>query len=143
MGVGLVLALPALVDNLDRDRPGAPYMFKPECPICHSEAVREEGEVDYRCTGGLICPAQRFERLRHFVSRVALDIEGLGEKSIQEFLDLGWITEPADIFRLKRHRPAAAEALRGRVVEAPPQLRRLMRTRRAPHSQRRSCQYSQ
>ena len=97
--------IPQVVDNLDRDRPGAPYMFKPECPICHSEAVREEGEVDYRCTGGLICPAQRFERLRHFVSRVALDIEGLGEKSIQEFLDLGWITEPADIFRLKRHRP--------------------------------------
>ncbi|RJG55489.1 NAD-dependent DNA ligase LigA [Sphingobium terrigena] len=97
--------IPQVVDNLDRDHPGAPYIFKPECPICQSEAVREEGEVDYRCTGGLICPAQRFERLRHFVSRVALDIEGLGEKSIQEFLDLGWITEPADIFRLKRHRP--------------------------------------
>ncbi|MDI1295877.1 MAG: NAD-dependent DNA ligase LigA, partial [bacterium] len=96
--------IPQVVDNLTRDEVRAPYIFVPECPICHSEAVREEGEVDYRCTGGLICGAQRFERLRHFVSRVALDIEGLGEKSIQEFLDLGWIKEPADIFRLSAHR---------------------------------------
>ena len=96
--------IPQVVENLSRDEARAPYIFLAQCPICQSEAVREEGEVDYRCTGGLICPAQRFERLRHFVSRVALDIEGLGEKSIQEFLDLGWITEPADIFRLKRHR---------------------------------------
>ena len=96
--------IPQVVDNLTRDEDRAPYAFLAQCPICHSEAVREEDEVDYRCTGGLICPAQRFERLRHFVSRVALDIEGLGEKSIQEFIDLGWITEPADIFRLRRHR---------------------------------------
>lgn len=96
--------IPQVVENLSRDETRAPYVFLAQCPICQSEAVREEGEVDYRCTGGLICPAQRFERLRHFVSRVALDIEGLGEKSIQEFLDLGWITEPANIFRLKRHR---------------------------------------
>lgn len=96
--------IPQVVENLSRDEDRAPYVFLAQCPICQSEAVREEGEVDYRCTGGLICPAQRFERLRHFVSRVALDIEGLGEKSIQEFLDLGWISEPADIFRLKRHR---------------------------------------
>ena len=68
-----------------------------------SEAVSEEGEVDVRCTGGLICPAQRFERLRHFVSRGALDIEGLGEKSIAEFIELGWHS-PADIFRLRDHR---------------------------------------
>ncbi len=98
--------IPQVVENISRDEARAPYIFLAQCPICQSEAVREEGEVDYRCTGGLICPAQRFERLRHFVSRVALDIEGLGEKSIQEFLDLGWITEPADIFRLKRHRAA-------------------------------------
>ena len=52
------------------------------------EAVAEEGEVDVRCTGGLICPAQRFERLKHFVSRGALDIEGLGEKQVQAPLGL-------------------------------------------------------
>ena len=73
--------------------------------MCGSEAVAEEGEVDVRCTGGLICAAQKFERLRHFVSRGALDIEGLGEKSIAEFLELGWLDKgPADIFRLHRHR---------------------------------------
>jgi DNA ligase (NAD+) len=96
--------IPQVVDNLTREELRDPFLFPDHCPVCQSEAVREEGEVDIRCTGGLICPAQRFERLRHFVSRAALDIEGLGEKTIQEFLDLGWIAEPADIFRLKRHR---------------------------------------
>jgi DNA ligase (NAD+) len=97
--------IPQLVENLTRGEAREPFPFPAHCPVCGSEAVREEEEVDYRCTGGLICPAQRFERLRHFVSRGALDIEGLGEKSIQEFLDLSWIAEPADIFRLKKHRP--------------------------------------
>ena len=67
--------------------------------------MAEEGEVDVRCTGGLVCRAQQFERLRHFVSRAALDIEGLGEKTIAEFIELGWLDRgPPDIFRLKRHR---------------------------------------
>jgi DNA ligase (NAD+) len=101
--------IPQVVDNLTRDEARAAFDFPDHCPVCGSEAVREEGEVDIRCTGGLICGAQRFERLRHFVSRGALDIEGLGEKTIQEFLDLGWITEPADIFRLKAHRAALLE----------------------------------
>jgi DNA ligase (NAD+) len=96
--------IPQVVDNLTRaeDRPA--FAFPDHCPECGSEAVAEEGEVDVRCTGGLICPAQRFERLRHFVSRPALDIEGLGEKSIAEFLGYGWLERPGDIFRLKRHR---------------------------------------
>ncbi|HJT40181.1 MAG TPA: NAD-dependent DNA ligase LigA [Sphingobium sp.] len=98
--------IPQVVDNLTRDEARAPFAFPIHCPVCESEAVREEGEVDIRCTGGLICAAQRFERLRHFVSRAALDIEGLGEKTIEEFLALGWIAEPADIFRLKAHRSA-------------------------------------
>jgi DNA ligase (NAD+) len=96
--------IPQVVDNLTRDEPREPYQFPDRCPECDSEAVAEEGEVDVRCTGGLICPAQRFERLRHFVSRGALDIEGLGEKSIAEFIELGWLHSPADIFRLHQHR---------------------------------------
>jgi DNA ligase (NAD+) len=93
-----------VVENITRDEPRASYHFPDHCPECGSEAVAEEGEVDVRCTGGLICPAQRFERLRHFVSRGALDIEGLGEKSIAEFIELGWLHSPADIFRLRNHR---------------------------------------
>ena len=96
--------IPQVVENLTRDEPREPYFFPDYCPECHSEAVSEEGEVDVRCTGGLICPAQRFERLKHFVSRGAFDIEGLGEKSIAEFIELGWLNSPADIFRLHRYR---------------------------------------
>ncbi len=96
--------IPQVVENLTRDEPRAPYIFPDHCPMCNSEAVAEEGEVDVRCTGGLICPAQRIERLKHFVSRGAMDIDGLGEKSIVEFVELGWLHGPADIFRLKAHR---------------------------------------
>ena len=96
--------IPQVVENLTRDETRPAYVFPDQCPECQSEAVSEEGEVDVRCTGGLICPAQRFERLRHFVSRGALDIEGLGEKSIVEFIELGWLNSPADIFRLHKHR---------------------------------------
>lgn len=96
--------IPQVVENLTRDEQREPYHFPDHCPICDSEAVAEEGEVDVRCTGGLICPAQRFQRLVHFVSRVALDIDGLGEKSIAEFIEAGWLESPADIFRLHQHR---------------------------------------
>jgi DNA ligase (NAD+) len=96
--------IPQIVENLTRDTERAPYAFPSQCPECGSEAVAEEGEVDVRCTGGLICPAQRVQRLIHFVSRGALDIEGLGEKTIQEFFDLGWLESPADIFRLRSRR---------------------------------------
>ena len=98
--------IPQVVENLTRETVRASYAFPDHCPECGSEAVAEEGEVDVRCTGGLICPAQRLERLKHFVSRGAMDIDGLGEKSIAEFVDLGWLHGPADIFRLKAHRDA-------------------------------------
>ena len=96
--------IPQLVDNLTRDEKRTPFTFPDRCPECDSEAVAEEGEVDVRCTGGLICPAQRTERLKHFVSRGALDIDGLGEKTIDQFFALGWLESPADIFRLKDRR---------------------------------------
>ena len=97
--------IPQVVENLTREEPREPYAFPSHCPVCGSEAVAEEGEVDVRCTGGLICRAQQFERLRHFASRGALDIEGLGEKTILEFMEYGWLAKgPGDIFRLRRHR---------------------------------------
>ncbi len=77
-----------------------PFQFPRRCPVCGSHAVRAEGEVVWRCSGGLTCPAQVEERLIHFASRGAFDIEGLGEKSVHEFHELGWIRSPADVFRL-------------------------------------------
>jgi DNA ligase (NAD+) len=97
--------IPQVVENLTREEAREPYLFPTHCPVCSSEAVAEEGEVDVRCPGGLICRAQQFERLRHFASRGALDIEGLGEKTILEFMELGWLARgPADLFRLHEHR---------------------------------------
>ncbi|MGS1015955.1 NAD-dependent DNA ligase LigA [Allosphingosinicella humi] len=96
--------IPQVLENLTAAEARAAYVFPDHCPECGSEAVREEGEVDIRCTGGLICPAQRVERLRHFVSRHALDIEGLGLVHIESFFSDGIIQSPADIFRLAEKR---------------------------------------
>lgn len=92
--------IPQIVENLTRDEPRTPWTFPQTCPMCGSAAEREAGEVDYRCTGGLICGAQRVERLRHFVSRHALDIEGLGLTHIESFFNDGLLQSPADIFKL-------------------------------------------
>ncbi|MFC7499120.1 NAD-dependent DNA ligase LigA [Enterovirga sp. GCM10030262] len=94
--------IPQVLENLTPDEARPAYVFPTLCPECGSDAVREEGEVDIRCTGGLICPAQRVERLRHFVSRHALDIEGLGLVHIESFFRDGLVRSPADIFRLTK-----------------------------------------
>lgn len=94
--------IPQVVEVLNPD-PKKVFVFPKECPDCGSLALREEGEAAIRCTGGLICPAQAVERLKHFVSRLAFDIEGLGDKIIREFFEEGLIRTPADIFRLSAH----------------------------------------
>ncbi|WP_421988892.1 NAD-dependent DNA ligase LigA [Roseococcus sp.] len=97
--------IPQVVGVVDADRPdrGPPYVFPTICPACGSHAVREGDDVVRRCTGGLICPAQTVERLKHFVSRGAMDIEGLGEENILQLHDEGLVKSPADLFRLKDH----------------------------------------
>ena len=94
--------IPQIVSVVTERRPAdsAPYIFPDTCPACGSHAVRPPGEVVKRCTGGLICSAQLVERLIHFVSRTAFDIDGLGEKTIQEFYNEGWLHGPADLFKL-------------------------------------------
>jgi DNA ligase (NAD+) len=102
--------IPQIVDVLleKRAKGARKYQFPETCPVCGSHVARElepgEEGVIARCTGGLNCPAQAVERLIHFVARRALDIEGLGSKQIEEFYELGWVKEPADIFRLSEHR---------------------------------------
>jgi DNA ligase (NAD+) len=127
--------IPQVVENLTRDTPRAPFAFPDHCPDCGSEAVAEEGEVDVRCTGGLICPAQRTQRLEHFVSRKALDIEGLGEKTIAQFFALGWLESPADIFRLK-HRRAEILALEGWQDKSVDNLLAAIEAKRTPDAAR-------
>lgn len=96
--------IPQIVDVLHKDSRSAdslPFQFPDKCPACDSLAIREEDEAVRRCTGGLTCPAQAVERLKHFVSRDAFDIEGLGEKIIEVFWQKNIIKSPADIFHLE------------------------------------------
>lgn len=113
--------IPQILGIVAEKRPAhsKPYAFPHVCPVCGSHAEREErasGKTDAvrRCTGGLICPAQRVERLKHFASRNAFDIEGLGDKIIQEFYDEGLIASPPDIFTLEDRDKGAATPLKER-----------------------------
>jgi DNA ligase (NAD+) len=109
--------IPQILDILPEKRPAAsvPYVFPDRCPVCGSHAVREEGEAVRRCTGGLVCAAQAVERIRHFVSRNAFDIEGLGEKQIEFFFNSDKpalkVASPADIFTLRRRQEALPSTL--------------------------------
>ncbi|MED5547132.1 MAG: NAD-dependent DNA ligase LigA [Pseudomonadota bacterium] len=127
--------IPQVVENRTREEVRDPFVFPDHCPECGSEAVAEEGEVDVRCTGGLICPAQRTERLKHFVSRGALDIDGLGEKTIDEFFARGWLESPADIFRLRQRRDDIL-ALDGWKDKSVDNLLAAVENRRAPDAAR-------
>ncbi len=101
--------IPQVVRVVKHAEGSTPYIFPDHCPVCGSKAEREEGEAVRRCTGGLVCQAQRYERLRHFVSRDAFDIEGLGGKHIQAFLDDELIKRPGDIFRLHEREAEISE----------------------------------
>ncbi|PCJ98541.1 MAG: DNA ligase (NAD(+)) LigA [Zetaproteobacteria bacterium] len=95
--------IPQVVEVLTEKRTGDEQAFKPlrTCPDCGAQAVRKEGDAIRRCSGGLTCPKQSIERLKHFVSRLAFDIDGLGDKIIQSFWEDNLIKNPADIFMLE------------------------------------------
>jgi len=111
---GDVIPKIADVDLAKRPDDAVPYVFPDTCPDCGSEVVREEGDAVARCVGGMICPAQAVEQLRHFVSRAAFDIEGLGAKQVEQFYRDGWIAEPADIFTLQDRYGTGLQQLKNR-----------------------------
>ena len=103
--------IPQIVRVIPEARTGkeTKFLFPDSCPICGADAIRPAGEAVRRCRGGLKCAAQLFEGLKHFVSRDAFDIEGLGARQIEQFIELGWITSPADIFALASYKDAMAQ----------------------------------
>jgi DNA ligase (NAD+) len=111
---GDVIPKIADVDLSQRPAGAVPFDFPTCCPECGSDAVREEGDAVRRCTGGLICPAQAVEKMKHFVSRAAFDIEGLGVKQVEAFYADGWIREPAEIFDLQAKYGSGLQQLKNR-----------------------------
>ena len=113
---GDVIPKIADVDLSKRPADAVPFVFPDHCPECGSVAIREEGDAVRRCTGGLVCPAQAVEKLKHFVSRGAFDIEGLGARQVEMFYhdDLLPIREPADIFTLQARDARNLARLRNR-----------------------------
>jgi DNA ligase (NAD+) len=111
---GDVIPKIADVDLSKRPDDAEPFVFTTKCPQCDSDAIREEGDAVRRCTGGVICPAQVAEKLKHFVSRAAFDIDGLGAKQVVQFYTDGWVIEPADIFTLKDRYSSGLQQLKNR-----------------------------
>jgi DNA ligase (NAD+) len=97
---------------IERRKGDLPEFTMPEnCPVCGSAVERDEGEAAFRCTGGLFCPAQRIRSIQHFVSRKALDIEGLGEKLVVQLVESGLVHSVADIYRLTREQLTGLERM--------------------------------
>jgi DNA ligase (NAD+) len=127
--------IPQVLGPILDKRPGdaKPYVFPQICPVCGSAAIREIDEktgtadVVRRCTGGLVCPAQAIERLKHFASRNALDIEGLGDRQIEQFYHDGLIKTPADIFTLEARDKLALKKLKGREGSGETSVRNLFK----------------
>ncbi|MFC6642785.1 MULTISPECIES: NAD-dependent DNA ligase LigA [Sulfitobacter] len=111
---GDVIPKVADVDLSKRPSDAEAFVYPTTCPECGSDAIREPGDAVRRCTGGLICPAQAVEKLIHFVSRKAFDIDGLGAKQVEQFYHDGWIAEPADIFTLKERYGSGVQQLKNR-----------------------------
>lgn len=107
--------IPQVVRVILEKRPAEsqPFVFPTLCPVCGSHVVRDEDEAAQRCSGGLVCPAQAVEQLKHFVSRDALNIEGFGSKNTQFFFERGWIKTPGDIFELETRYGAEIRKLEG------------------------------
>lgn len=101
--------IPEVKERAARGDNSQPIVLPASCPVCGSAIERIEGEAVARCTGGLVCAAQRREALKHFASRRALDIEGLGDRQIEQFVEDGLLESPADIFALKNHRDTLVE----------------------------------
>ena len=111
---GDVIPKIADIDLSKRPAEAVPFAFPTRCPRCGSDAPREPGDAVRRCSGGLVCPAQAVERLKHLVSRAAFDIEGLGAKQVEQFYTDGWIRTPADIFTLQARYGAGLQQLKNR-----------------------------
>ncbi len=129
--------IPQIVAVVDPDRPdrAEKFAFPTLCPACGSHAVRIGDDVVRRCTGGLICPAQTVERLKHFCGRRAMDIEGMGDERLALMHERGWVVSPADLFRLSARR-AELEALEGWGETSVTKLLAAVEARRRPALER-------
>ncbi len=105
--------IPEIVKSLPERRPkdARPVTLPAHCPVCGAAVIRPEGEAVARCSGGLYCPAQRKQAIRHFASRKAMDIEGLGDRLVDQLVDRGLVETPADLYALSREQLAALERM--------------------------------
>ncbi|MEJ1338116.1 MAG: NAD-dependent DNA ligase LigA [Candidatus Sedimenticola sp. (ex Thyasira tokunagai)] len=105
--------IPQIVSVVTAQRPKGtrPFDMPPLCPVCGSDVIRDEDEATIRCSGGLFCPAQRKEAIKHFASRRAMDIEGLGDKLVEQLVDAGLVKTPADLYKLQQAQLSALERM--------------------------------